>query len=78
MAQSNKITDIRNSPRPENQTTVPNPPTSSKLLRFYLILKLVRPKDAVDPAKQDGVVYRIPCKLQGVHRRDWKTCARQN
>ena len=23
---------------------------------------LVRPKDAVDPAKQDGVVYRIPCE----------------
>ena len=30
--------------------------------------QLVRPKDAVDPAKQDGVVYRIPCK----------TYARQN
>ena len=24
--------------------------------------QLVRPKDAVDPAKQDGVVYRIPCE----------------
>ena len=23
---------------------------------------LVRPKDAVDPAKQDGMVYRIPCE----------------
>ena len=23
---------------------------------------LVRPKDTVDPAKQDGVVYRIPCE----------------
>ena len=30
----------RNLPRPENQTTVPNPPTSSKLLRFYLTLKV--------------------------------------
>ena len=69
----------RNLLRPENQTTVPNPPTSSKLLRFYLMSKvcpnsfavaynneatprsrLLRPKDAVDPAKQAGVVYRIP------------------
>ena len=24
--------------------------------------QLVQPKDAVDPAKQDGVVYRIPCE----------------
>ena len=23
---------------------------------------LVRPKDAVEPTKQDGVVYRIPCE----------------
>ena len=23
---------------------------------------LVQPKDTVDPAKQDGVVYRIPCE----------------
>ena len=26
----------RNLPRPESQTTMPNPPTSSKLLQFYL------------------------------------------
>ena len=28
---------------------------------------LVRPKDAVDPAKQDGVVYRIPCECGKVY-----------
>ena len=26
---------------------------------------LVRSKDAVEPAKQDSVVYRIPCKCEG-------------
>ncbi|CAH3108182.1 unnamed protein product, partial [Pocillopora meandrina] len=30
--------------------------------RFLSLSQLVRPKDAVDPAKQDGVVYRIPCE----------------
>ena len=30
----------RNLPRPENQTTIPNPPTSLKLLRFYLMSKV--------------------------------------
>ena len=84
----------RNLPRPENHTTVPNPPTSLKLLRFYLVSglseqlrrcqqqqgvrtvfksettlrsQLVRPKDAINPAKQDGVVYRIPCKCGKVY-----------
>ena len=28
---------------------------------------LVRPKDTVDPAEQDGVVYRIPCKCGKVY-----------
>ncbi|KAL9983560.1 hypothetical protein ACROYT_G005752 [Oculina patagonica] len=28
---------------------------------------LVRPKDAVDPTKQDGVVYRIPCECGKVY-----------
>ena len=28
---------------------------------------LVRPKDTVDPAKQDGVVYRIPCECRKVY-----------
>ena len=96
----------RNLPRPENQTTVPNPPTSSRLLWFYLMSKvcsnifavvynnkayalfsrsettlrsqLLWPKDAVDPAKQDGVVYRIHCECGKVYIVDWKTYARQN
>ena len=29
--------------------------------------QLVRPKDAVDPAKQDGVVYRIACECGKVY-----------
>ena len=29
--------------------------------------QLVRPKDAVDPAKQDGVVYKIPCECGKVY-----------
>ncbi|XP_066026394.1 uncharacterized protein [Pocillopora verrucosa] len=29
--------------------------------------RLVRPEDAVDPAKQDGVVYRIPCECSKVY-----------
>ena len=29
--------------------------------------QLVRPKDAVDPAKQDGVVYRISCECGKVY-----------
>ena len=29
--------------------------------------QLVRPKDAVDPAKQDGAVYRIPCECGNVY-----------
>ena len=31
---------------------------------------LVRPKDTVDPAKQDGVVYRIPCECGKVYIRE--------
>ena len=34
----------RNLPRPENQTTVPNPPTSSKLQRFYPKVKGISEK----------------------------------
>ncbi|RMX49281.1 hypothetical protein pdam_00011257, partial [Pocillopora damicornis] len=30
----------KNLPRPENQTTMPNPPTSSKILRFYVMSKV--------------------------------------
>ena len=29
--------------------------------------QLVRPKDVVDPAKQDGVVYRVPCECGKVY-----------
>ena len=29
--------------------------------------QLIRPKHAVDPAKQDGVVYRIPCECGKVY-----------
>ena len=29
--------------------------------------QLVRPKDAVDPAKQDGSFYRIPCECGKVY-----------
>ena len=28
---------------------------------------LVRPKDTVDPAKQDGIVYKIPCECGKVY-----------
>ena len=28
---------------------------------------VVRPKDTIDPAKQDGVVYRIPCECGKVY-----------
>ena len=34
---------------------------------------LVRPKDAVDPAKQDGVVYRIPCECGKVCIRETRS-----
>ena len=29
--------------------------------------RLVRPEDAVDPATQDGVVYRIPCECDKLY-----------
>ena len=31
------------------------------------MVHLVRPKDTVDPAKQDGVVYRIPCECGKIY-----------
>ena len=34
------LLSCRNLPRPKNQTTVPSPPTSSKVLRFYLMSKV--------------------------------------
>ena len=39
----------------------------SLTLKYIEIGLLVRPKDAVDPAKQDGVVYRIPCECGKVY-----------
>ena len=36
-------------------------------LETTLRSQLVRSKDAVDPAKQDGVVYRIPCECGKVY-----------
>ena len=39
--------------------------------------QLIPPKDAVDPTKQDGVVYRFPCKCgQGLQRREHDLQAR--
>ena len=38
-----------------------------KITFTTLRLHLVRPKDAVEPAKQDGVVYRIPCNCGEVY-----------
>ena len=44
----------------------------SKNLKAYVLfssqrLHLVRPKDTVEPIKQDGVVYRIPCECSKVY-----------
>ena len=49
----------RNLPRPENQTTVPNPPTSSKLLRFYLMSKVCPNSFAVAHNFQVGDYAKI-------------------
>ena len=48
----------RNLSRSENQTTVPNPPTSSKLLRFYLMSKVCPNSFAV----------AYPCEWRLCHR----------
>ena len=48
-----------NLPRPENQTTVPNPPTSSKLLRFYLMSKVCPNSFAVAHNFQVGDYAKI-------------------
>ena len=32
-----------------------------------LISHLEQPKDAVEPTKQDGVVYKIPCEFREVY-----------
>ena len=36
-------------------------------VRHDIRSRLVRPKDAADPKKQDGVVYRIPCECGKVY-----------
>ena len=47
-------------------------PTTTRCTRWFQVGdyakgQLVRPKDVVDPAKQDGVVYRIPCECGKVY-----------
>ena len=45
------------------QQGIPTVFKSETTLRSHL----VRPKDTVEPAKQDGVVYRIPCECGKVY-----------
>ena len=44
-------------------------PTTTAVFKSETTLRsqLVRPKDAVDPAKTDGVVRRIPCECSKVY-----------
>ena len=48
------------------QQGIPTGFKSETTLRSHL----VRPKDTVDPVKQDGVVYRIPCECGKVYIRE--------
>ena len=50
-----KITKARTAPRRE--------PIRTSSLRSHL----VRPKDTRDPAKQDGIVYSVPCECSKVY-----------
>ena len=34
----------------------------TKKLNTFISNHIVHPKDAVDPFKEDGVVYRVPCE----------------
>lgn len=51
---------LRSCPQQQRMRTVFKSETSLKS-------HLVRPKDAVEPAKQDSVVYRIPCECGKVY-----------
>ena len=41
--------------------------SNARGVAFELIGALVRPKDALEPTKQDGIVYKIPCECGKVY-----------
>ena len=43
--------------------------TTTTIIIIFLnkIISLVRPKDALEPDKQEGVVYKIPCECGKVY-----------
>ena len=44
--------------------------SNARGVAFELIGALVRPKDALEPTKQDGIVYKIPCECGKVYIRE--------